>query len=111
MSIRTNILIRVYLAFGLILVFAGAVVVQLYRVQVVQGKKWRAMSASLPTQYQTVEAARGNIFSVDMSLLATSVPGYELHMDMLAAGISDEKAFNEKIDSLAMKLSELFHDK
>ena len=49
MSIRTNILIRVYLAFGLILLLAGAVVVQLYRVQVVQGKKWRAMSSKLST--------------------------------------------------------------
>jgi len=71
MSIRTNILIRVYIAFGLILLFAGAVVVQLYRVQFVQGKKWKAMASSLSTQYQTVEAARGNIFSVDMGLLAT----------------------------------------
>ncbi|HEY8783477.1 MAG TPA: penicillin-binding protein [Mucilaginibacter sp.] len=111
MSIRTNILIRVYLAFGLILLFAGAVVVQLYRVQFVQGKKWKAMSSGLSAQYQTVRAARGNIFSVDMSLLATSVPEYELHMDMLAGGIADDDVFNEKVDSLAMKLSQMFGDK
>jgi cell division protein FtsI (penicillin-binding protein 3) len=111
MSIRTNILLRVYLAFGLILLFAAAVVVQLYRVQFVQGKKWKAMSSSRSTQYQTVEAARGNIFSVDMSLLATSVPEYELHMDMLAAGIADDRTFNEKVDSLALKLSRMYGDK
>lgn len=111
MSIRTNILIRVYLAFGLVMLFAAAVVIQLYRVQFIQGKKWKAMSASLSTEYQTVEAARGNIFAVDMSLLATSVPEYELHMDMEAAGISDERVFDEKVDSLAMKLSQLFGDK
>ncbi|HEY4322739.1 MAG TPA: penicillin-binding protein [Mucilaginibacter sp.] len=107
MSIRTNILIRVYLAFGLILLFAGAVVFQLYRVQFIQGKKWKAMSSSLSTEYQTVEAARGSIFSNDMDLLATSVPEYELHMDMLAGGIADDHTFNEKVDSLAMKLSQL----
>jgi len=111
MTIRTKILIRVYIAFGLILLFAGAVVVQLYRLQFVQGKKWKAMSASLLTQYQTVEPARGNIFSADMDLLATSVPEYELHMDMLASGIADDRVFNEKVDSLAMKLSEEFGDK
>ncbi|MDB5140193.1 MAG: penA [Mucilaginibacter sp.] len=111
MSIRTNILLRVYLSFGLILVFAGAVVVQLYRVQFVQGAKWRAMAKTLSTHYQTVEAARGNIFSNDMSLLATSVPEYELHMDMLASGILDDKVFNEKVDSLAMKLSKLYGDR
>jgi cell division protein FtsI (penicillin-binding protein 3) len=111
MSIRTNILVRIYLAFGLVMLFAAAVVVQLYRVQFVQGKKWRAMAATLTTRYQTVEAARGNIFANDMSLLATSVPEYELHMDMLAPGIIEDKVFNEKVDSLAMKLSELFPDK
>jgi cell division protein FtsI (penicillin-binding protein 3) len=111
MSIRTNILLRVYLAFGLIMLFAGAVVVQLYRVQFVQGAKWRAMAKTLSTHYQTVEAARGNIFANDMSLLATSVPTYELHMDMLAAGISDDETFNEKVDSLAMKLAQLYGDK
>ncbi len=111
MSIRTNILARIYLAFGLVVLFAGAVVIQLYRVQFVQGAKWRAMAATLTTRYQTVEAARGNIFSNDMSLLATSVPEYELHMDMFAPGINDDKVFSEKVDSLATKLSELYPDK
>jgi cell division protein FtsI (penicillin-binding protein 3) len=111
MGIRTNILLRVYIAFGLILLFAAAVVVQLYRVQVIQGKKWRAMSVSLSTRYENVEATRGNILSVDGSLLATSVPEYELHMDMLAGGIADDNVFYEKVDSLALKLSQLYPDR
>jgi cell division protein FtsI (penicillin-binding protein 3) len=111
MSIRTNILIRVYLAFGLILVLAAAVIIQVYRLQFVQGKKWRAMAQTHSTQYQTIEATRGNIYATDMSLLATSVPEYELHMDMLASGIADERVFNEKVDSLALKLSGFFKDK
>ncbi|MCJ8209399.1 transpeptidase family protein [Mucilaginibacter sp. RS28] len=111
MSIRTNILLRVYLAFGLIILFAGLVVVQLFRVQFAQGQKWRSMAKALSTRYMNVEAARGNIFSVDGSLLATSVPEYELHMDMLAGGIADDKIFYSKVDSLAMKLSAFFGDK
>ncbi|MDP9078379.1 MAG: transpeptidase family protein [Bacteroidota bacterium] len=111
MSIRRNILIRVYLAFGLILLFAAAVVIQLFRVQFVQGDKWKAMASKISTRYQTIEAARGNIFANDMSLLATSVPEYELHMDMFAGGIADDKTFNEKVDSLALMLSQLYPDK
>ncbi len=111
MNIRTNILMRVYLAFGLILVLALAVVAQLGRVQLAQGKKWRAMADSLSTRYVNVDAARGNIFAIDGSLLATSVPEYELHMDMLAGGIADDKVFYEKVDSLAAKLSQFFGDK
>ncbi|MGY4539300.1 cell division protein FtsI (penicillin-binding protein 3) [Mucilaginibacter sp. UYNi724] len=111
MSIRTNILVRVYLAFGLILLFAGAVVFQLCRVQFAQGKRWKDMARAMSTREKTIEATRGNIFSNDGSLLATSVPEYELHMDMLAGGIENDKIFNEKIDSLSMKLSSYFGDK
>ncbi|RVU00090.1 PASTA domain-containing protein [Mucilaginibacter limnophilus] len=111
MGIRTNILLRVYLAFGLILLFALAVIVQLCNVQFVQGKKWRSMSDSLSVRYVDVEAGRGNIFSVDGSLLATSVPEYELRMDMLAGAIEDDEVFYGKVDSLAEKMSAFFGDK
>jgi len=111
MGIRTNILLRVYLAFGLILLFAGAVVFQLWRVQFIQGAKWKAMAKTMSAQYINIEAERGNIFASDGSLLATSVPEYELHMDMLAGGIADDNVFQEKVDSLALCLSKFFGDK
>ncbi|RZK17686.1 MAG: cell division protein, partial [Pedobacter sp.] len=111
MNIRANILLRVYLAFGLIVLFAFAVFLRLGQVQFVQGKKWKAMADSLSTRYVSVEATRGNIYSNDGSLLATSVPEYELRMDMFAGGIADDKVFNEKVDSLGIKLSQIFQDK
>jgi cell division protein FtsI (penicillin-binding protein 3) len=110
MSIRSNILLRVYLAFGLILILAGAVMVQVVRLQFVQGKKWKTMSVKLSTRYEAVEAARGNILAVDGSLLATSVPDYELHMDMFAGGLAEDKVFYAKVDSLALRLSQLYPD-
>lgn len=111
MNIRANILLRVYLAFGLIVLFALAVFARLCDVQFVQGRKWKAMADSLSTRYVNVEATRGNIYSVDGSLLATSVPEYELHMDVFAGGIEDDKVFYGKVDSLGIKLSQLFKDK
>ncbi|RZL62065.1 MAG: penicillin-binding protein 2, partial [Pedobacter sp.] len=111
MNIRANILLRVYLAFGLIVLFALAVFLRLGQVQFVQGHKWKAMADSLSTKYMAVEATRGNIYSNDGSLLATSVPEYELRMDMFAGGIAEDKVFNEKVDSLAFKLAQLFQDK
>jgi len=111
MSIRTNILLRVYIAFGLILLLSLAVIGQLYRLQFVQGEKWRNMASKSSTRYETIEAVRGNIYSVDGSLLATSVPEYELHMDMIAGGIADDKVFYSKVDSLAASLSKMYPDK
>ena len=111
MNIRTDILMRVYIAFGLIVLLAFAVLFKLFYVQVVEGDKWRAMADSLSTRFVNVEAARGNIYSVDGSLLATSVPEYELRVDMLAGGIEKDEIFNEKVDSLGTKLSNFFGDK
>ena len=111
MNIRTDILMRVYIAFGLIVLLAFAVLFKLFYVQVVEGDKWRAMADSLSTRFVNVEAARGNIYSVDGSLLATSVPEYELRVDMLAGGIEKDEVFNEKVDSLGTKLSNFFGDK
>lgn len=111
MNIRANILLRVYLAFGLIVLLAVAVLVRLCDVQFVEGHKWRAMADSLSTKYINVEAARGNIYSNDGSLLATSVPEYELRMDMFAGGITDDDLFYSKVDSLGMQLSSFFKDR
>jgi cell division protein FtsI (penicillin-binding protein 3) len=111
MNIRANILLRVYLAFGLIVLFAFAVLLRLGDVQFRQGAKWRAKADSLSTKEFEIEAARGNIYSNDGSLLATSVPEYELRMDMIAGGIVKDDVFNGKVDSLAMKLSEFFGNK
>lgn len=111
MNIRTDILLRVYIAFGLIVLLAFAVLYKLVNVQIVEGDKWRSMSDSLSTRFMNVEAARGNIYSVDGSLLATSVPEYEIRMDLIAGGIEQDDVFFDKVDSLAAKLSVLFGDK
>lgn len=112
MNIRTDILLRVYIAFGLIVLLAFAVLFKLFHVQYVEGSKWRSMADSLSTRFANVEAARGNIYASDgKSLLATSVPEYEVRMDMMAGGIEKDEVFYEKIDSLAGKLSSFFGDK
>ncbi|RKD13234.1 cell division protein [Pelobium manganitolerans] len=111
MNIRTNILLRVYLAFGLIILFAVAVVAKMFQVQVLEGEMYRAMADSLSTKYAEVEASRGNIYSIDGSLLATSVPEYDIRMDLLAGGIEDNEVFYSKVDSLAASLANYFKDK
>lgn len=111
MNIRTNILLRVYAAFGLIILFAVAVMAKMFQVQVIQGAKYIAMADSLSTKYATVEASRGNIYSIDGSLLATSVPQYDIRMDLLAGGIEDNEVFFSKVDSLAANLANYFKDK
>jgi cell division protein FtsI (penicillin-binding protein 3) len=101
----------VYFAFGLIVLFAGAVLFKLFQVQVIQGAHWRKEAKSSAIQFKSVEAVRGNIYGVDGSLLATSVPKYDIRIDLRATGIEDDNVFEEKVDSLAASLSAFFKDK
>jgi cell division protein FtsI (penicillin-binding protein 3) len=92
-------------------VFAGAVLFQLGRVQYIQGNKWKKMSEEISVREHIIHAVRGNIYSNDGSLLATSIPEYELRMDLFAGGILDDKIFYSKVDSLAFSLANFFKDK
>ena len=111
MNIKTDILLRVYISFGLMVVIALAVVYKLFVVQVAEGEKWKAMQDSLSTKYVAVEPARGNIYSIDGKLLATSVPEYDIRMDLYAPGIEENEIFYSKVDSLSSSLSAFFGDK
>ena len=111
MNIRKSILVRVYLAFGLMVFGALAVFAKLLHLQYVDGNKWRTIADSLTIQERVVEAARGNIYSVDGSLLATSVPEYEIRFDAMSIPLEYNEVFNNKVDSLASKLAGFFKDK
>ena len=110
MNIRTDILWRVYLVYAIIFVCAFGVVFKLCKIQLVDGKKWTAMADSLSTRYMNIVANRGNIYADDGSLLATSLPEYELRLD---AGVmaDDPDLFHEKVDSLSACLAGVFHDR
>ena len=78
---RKVILIRTYTAFAFMCVFAVAIVAYLFKIQFKEREKWIALSENLSTTIQTIEPSRGNIFAVDGSLLATSLPIYDLRSD------------------------------
>ena len=81
-NVKRSILYRIFFSFSCVLVFAGLVVWYIFNIQFVEGKRWRALSDSLTMKYKVIQAARGNIYSEDRILLATSVPRYELRMDV-----------------------------
>ncbi len=107
---RKSVLIRVYSVYAFMVVFGLAIIIQVCNLQFVQGDYWRAKADSLTTRLLPIEASRGNIYSVDGRLLATSVPIYDLRVDMLADGITRE-VFATELDSLSICLARLFKDK
>jgi cell division protein FtsI (penicillin-binding protein 3) len=79
-------------------------------IQFKEGAMWKAKAEAFNTQVHEIEAVRGNIFDINGNLLATSLPYYEIAVDINAPSI-DKKLFEEKIDSLGFMLSDLFKDK
>jgi len=59
------------------------------------------------TRWKEVVADRGNIYSADGSLLATTLPIYDIRMDFKADGLTDER-FNENIGAFASSMSNAF---
>lgn len=108
MNIKKSILLRVRVAFLFVLLFAIAVVVKINHIQMVQGEKWVTMGEQISFDYKKVKATRGNIYSDNGSLLATSLPFYKVAFD---ATLPNEKIFDAGVDSLARKLSAFYKDK
>lgn len=107
MSIRSSILLRVRIAFLTILVFSGAIIYKIIRIQTVDGEKWMTKAQNIGLEYRQVKATRGNIYSDNGSLLATSLPFYKVAFD--PSRISDDE-FKAHIDSLSWLLAAFFED-
>lgn len=112
MSDKANkeVLNRSYIMYLGVVLLAIAIVGRVLVIQLIEGDKWREMADNYTTVYRDIDAVRGNIYSDDGSMMATSVPIYEVRMDMMADGLTDE-IFQADIDSLCLRLSQLFREK
>lgn len=110
MSASKHIRVRAGIVYFGVVLFAIAIAVQLFRIQLVEGDQWRAKVATVSTTWRTVQPERGHIYSEDGRLLATSVPEYDVRMDLVTEALTDER-FHAHIDSLAWHLAQLFADR
>lgn len=108
MKIKQSILLRVRIAFLFVFIFGAAIVYRIFDLQVLQGAKWRKVAEATSLQYRAIKATRGNIYSDNGSLLATSLPFYRVCMDPT---IAKEDLYKANIDSLSLMLSRFFGDR
>lgn len=96
---------RIYLvAFGIFLM-AIAITFKLSKIQWVEGPKLRELAKKETVKSFVIPANKGNIYSADGSLLATSIPNYNIRFDAVAPkGDSFEKKIKPLSDSLALML-------
>lgn len=92
----------VYLAF---LLFGAAVVVRIIHIQTVQRSELLEQARKVDIKIDTVSADRGNIYSKNGTLLATTVPLYNVHFDYTAV---PEATLDQYIDALTDSLALMF---
>ncbi len=105
---RKVILTRFALVYFMLFLFVLVVIAKLISVQQINNDRWQQIEANLTENTVIVPPNRGNICAEDGSILAASVPGFFVRMDLAAPGV--KKVFKNESDSLAWYLSDFFKD-
>ena len=96
---------RIYLVAFMIFMMAVAVTVKLTNIQWVEGEHYRQLAKQRTVKNFVIPANKGNVYSADGSLLATSIPNYTIRFDALAPSAENfEKYVKPLSDSLALVL-------
>ena len=96
---------RLYLVAGALFVFSMCIVLKLANIQMVKGDDYKELALNKTEKMFTIEPNRGNLYSHDGSLLAASVPKYEIRFD--AKTVSTEN-FQKYVPALSDSLATLF---
>ena len=102
---RTDTLWKTYLVYSLILVFGIAIIVKIIMVQTRDSKELIELAEKREYRIRELEASRGNIFSSDGQLMATSIPLFDVFFDYKAV---DSVFLANNIDSLCQQMADLF---
>ncbi len=110
MGIKKDIVLRVRIFWSFLAFLALIVVGRIVSLQMTDVSELGAKAVRVYMEEEPIVATRGKIYTKDGSLLACSLPYFQLGIDVSVAAVTDS-IFREGVDSLALCLSELFGDK
>ena len=101
---KTDTLLKTYLVYILVLLFGIAIIAKIIVVQTKDNSELLERAEEREYRVRTLEASRGNIFSADGQLMATTIPLYDVFFDYKAV---DSAFFAQNIDSLCRQMAGL----
>lgn len=104
MEQQKQIMNRFYLFVLGLFLFAFVLIGKLIYIQTQEGDYYRTLAEQRTVKNVILQPSRGNIYSDDESLLATTVPRYEIRWD---AKVPSEGAFNQNKKELAKGLADV----
>ncbi len=100
-----NISYRIYLVALVLFFVAVAILVKLTNIQWVHGAYYKKLAKERTVKNFVIPANKGNIYSADGSLLATSIPNYNIRFDAIAPKSAN---FEKHIKGLSDSLAQMF---
>ena len=99
---KSNIMTRFYfIIFGMVL-FSFFLIFKLFYLQLKDGEKYKKIAKSKIIKNVVLEPSRGNIYSSDNEILATSISSYEIRWD---ATVVNNQYFNDNKKALIDSIS------
>ncbi|MCD7962346.1 MAG: transpeptidase family protein [Rikenellaceae bacterium] len=110
--VKKDLIKRAWIIYALFFVLGLAIVLKIIYIQYGPESAELKKKAEGPRTFRTdiIGAERGDIYSYDGRLLATSLPMYDLKMDFRATGLTDS-IFKTSLDSLSKRMADFFKDK
>lgn len=93
-----HILYRFYIVAGSLFLLAIFIYIKLCDIQISDGEKYRQLAETYTIKDFVIPANRGNIYADDESLLATSIPKYDIRFDAVTVSKQD---FDENLEPLS----------
>lgn len=103
MDRKSELLLRVYVVFFAFALFAAVIMCKVVKITLVEGDKWRELGGR-NVKWVDVKGERGNIYDQHGNLLATSLPYFDIYVDLVT---SPDRLFDENINALSRKLSQV----
>jgi len=108
LPIRNDIVMRLGIVYFAMLLLGVIIIGKMLYLQIWEKEKWHKAN-TLTYKDITVEATRGDIYAADNRLLVSSVPYFEIYMDLHGEALTDA-VFYKNVDALSTKLAAFFRD-
>ena len=106
-KVSNHILLRVYVLFGIFILFSGLVVVRIFLIQI-NKDRWIKKEIEEQVYFKKVVADRGNILAEDGTIMATSLPFYRIALDPTIIDTAKWQNFDDSLMILAANLANHF---
>ncbi len=107
-KVNDHILRRIYIVFAGVLLFSLLIVIQILKIQWLEGERWIVKQKKERIYLKNIPATRGSILAAGGEVFATTLPFYRIAIDATVLKESNFPNFQDSLSMLCNKLARYF---